>query len=295
MLEDHGVLGRVGAEPVEEDALAVLAVGRVGRGIEAGVVEACLVFQPADARVAAAGQHVGQPIARLRVEHVPDALLVAVPGKAIDHPIAVGRGLPEVQAHAAVGAQRVGIQQHASLAVLFDHQHGLGLLPVVAGEEEPLAVAAGHALARRRHELLQPGAQGLAHGQGIDLGAREAVLGRDPGLHLGRFAVLEPAVRVHHGLAVVGVRDGRLAGGRVGEGGFGRGGHGRGGSEGQKPRQRERQAPAAGVERVRHRARLRGARGKAGLILAKIRQMRRSGTPGPLLVGVGPRARMNLR
>ena len=200
LAEDRRVFRPVAAEAVEEDvAVVVLLAGRdLSRGWVAGVVEAAVVRQPSEAAVARVGNDVLERLARLHVDDMQGALLVAAERHAVGEKGAVLRRVPPVDGGRAVRAERVRVDQHPVLPHerVADVQDRLVLLPLAARVE----VAASPGSRRReradRQEPRQAVARRAPAGARVEDLAGVGVLRFDPGARFGARAVLEPPIGV---------------------------------------------------------------------------------------------------
>ncbi len=125
------------------------------------------------------------------------------------------------QRHRAVRRERVRIEQHARLRLAVERrgpvEDVLVLQPVVLCVEVAAALLVRHAVLLVVPQRGQPVADRAALRDGLEERERHLVLGLDPGARLGRVRILEPAVRVRHLGAVVGIDHGALGSGRIGE------------------------------------------------------------------------------
>ena len=231
-----GVLGFGRAEDVVVDLLVEVLV-RLGPFPEArvaGVEEALPVLVPGHAAAARPLLHPGDGLVdgfpRGHVVDEQRAVLAAAHREGDGHELGVGGGDVPVDGRDAAGIEGVGIEHHAGRRRVLHggegHEEGLllGRLGLHGEEDAPHQAEAAEARRGAAHEGREPLTEGFPAGQGVEVGAGAGVLRLAPGLHRGVRPVLEPAVVVGHGHAVVGVRHGTLLRGRWAFEAFGGGG-----------------------------------------------------------------------
>jgi hypothetical protein len=198
VLEDERVLVLGIAQPVEVDLREVVLVagGHRSRLREARVVEAGLVRRPDD------GGELRQDLVRkvLARGDVADVDLLPIapaPREAVSEQGAVLGGRRPRESDGAVGAERVGVEQDALLALeaFADVEHGLVLEAGVPREEVPRALFLGDGHPREIQQLGEARLDRVAP-RAVEVRARERVLGLDPFHRLRVRRVLEPAVRI---------------------------------------------------------------------------------------------------
>ena len=201
--EARRVGGRGVAQPVPPHGpvVAGLVVADLGRVRVARVGEAGAVGEPRDRRRPGVGQRVGQERAGRNVEHLERRPLVAAGGGAEGHQGPVGRRLVPVDRGRDL-ARRVGrVDEHATRSVdglvdRPDDQRGAVPVAPAVDREELVAAHGGRQRGAGGGELGEPVAEPPSRRDGVEGGAGALVLGGGPRPHLGRRAVLQPAVGV---------------------------------------------------------------------------------------------------
>ena len=173
------------------------------------VVEPPAVRRQRHLAVARGGKHIGQVLARIHVAQPDGDLVHAAFAHGVRHQPAVVRDVAQRHAGRVVGAERMGIDQHAVGAVqpvadVDDRQLLVGAPPAV--EVAPAALVRQPGDVPLQHpggDLAQP----LAPRQRPEHRIRVGVLRVDPPARRGRLLVFEPAVRVGHRHAVQRIDD----------------------------------------------------------------------------------------
>jgi hypothetical protein len=200
---DCGVFSRWKIHLVElVEAGQVVFVG-FGRFV-AAVVKA--VFSPRRAGNFHPVQFFGQQLVGGQVQ---DAHLVPVgtaPAGGVGQVAVVVAEFDAGQGRGAIGRKPVGVEQHArffgtALAV----EHGLVLQAVVLAKHQVFAYPLRHAVALVIPHGGEPRPDLIPKRNLVQVTEGELVLGRDPGLGLGRVEGFEPAVGVGYGHAEIGV------------------------------------------------------------------------------------------
>jgi hypothetical protein len=204
LVEDHGVIGGIGAERVEEDLPVVLIVLGIPR-----VPEAASVGCPRDRRSAGALDLLAADRRIVDVEELQDAVFCAALAQAQRDQRAVGRGLEPVDRDRGVGRRAGGVEQHPRLdsRVRGGAEHERELVRPLGPLEHEEPVAADLAAEHRRQcgERRQPSLPAVSAGPCVEQSAGVRVLRLHPRCDLGRVAVLEPPVRIGDVDAVEGV------------------------------------------------------------------------------------------
>ncbi len=219
---------------VEVDLLVEVEVGRraFAAARVARVAEALAVGRPgqvAARRAAVDARHdLVDLLRRFHIVNVDVAGLRAAPGQRHGHEFAVGRGDVPVDGGGPLGVDLVRVHEDAGrlgLKGVRVHDEERLLFGRLAAHGENLAAAVIEvAVAGRlgRHDFRELFAQRLGAGQVIEDAPGVGVLRLAPGFHVLVVPVLQPAVIVGDGDAVIGVRDWLLfRWGRAGEGGPG--------------------------------------------------------------------------
>ena len=139
-------------------------------------------------------------LSRLQVDHVDLLPVAAAAGDGVGGILAVVREVDALQGHRTVGAQFVGVEEHAGLtAQLVHYVHHALVLQAVVLVEVPLAVT----LPWRRDLLVvgqfcQPLQQLPSEGNLLQVGVGHLVLCLHPCCCLSACVVLQPAVGIGH-------------------------------------------------------------------------------------------------
>ena len=181
----------------------------------AAVVEA--VAHPAGAGELDPLQDVTGLLAGLEVHHA-DLLPVAAGGVAHhNHVIVVIGGAGEAGGHGAVLAQGIGVEEDLVLAIeaVADVPDALILQAVVLADVVAVANLPGGADFLVVEDLLVAVSDGVAEGDGVQVAARQGILGFYPSAGFFAAVVFEPTVRVGDLRTEIGVDHAVLAGVRV--------------------------------------------------------------------------------
>ena len=227
LAEDVAIAAHRRSELVKIDLLVEVTVfgGALVSLRVARVIKAAAVGGPLDAAaggwIVHAGDDVRQPLSGGGVVDVRGALLAAIFGQRDRNITPIVRWLVEVDRGPAVAVvELIGVENHALSAHVCrrgqHHKQRLILRRLTLHREELLAIFEVVVLHRRRSkELADTGSDRGTLRDALEITAGRSVLLGDPTLDLGVRVVLEPAIVVDHGDAVVGVADGALWRGRV--------------------------------------------------------------------------------
>ena len=195
----------------------------------ARIEKAAVVGIPGDARELHPIELIGHNLAGIDIEELDDPPIAAAILHGIGDALAITARGPFGQRGGAVLGPEIGVDQRARLGIaLAHHQHELVLQAGVAPVE-----AAAAALDRQGDALIivefgEPGLQGIAAGQGGEIGIRHLVLRRHPVRHvaLGADIAFQPAIGVCHAHAMEHVRHVRGLAHGIGDAAGGQGGGG---------------------------------------------------------------------